>query len=168
MEIVVLLVGIVALIVFIVVRVIKNTDQQSTSFSDTLTKAGLPIITLHQEDKEFNFIVDTGANYSVINKADLGELLHKMGNITGSTYGIDGNLMEVGYALIPLQKNDVIYKETFQVVDVSSAFNNIAESSGIKVVGILGNEFLRTYNSIIDFNNLTIKFKNERKDRSKQ
>ena len=41
------------------------------SFREALDLVGLPIVTFYQGDKKLNFLLDTGANLSVINKAAL-------------------------------------------------------------------------------------------------
>ena len=46
------------------------------SFKDTIDKTGLPIVSFSQNDKHFDFIIDTGAEYSVINSNSLKDLYY--------------------------------------------------------------------------------------------
>ena len=52
----------------IVVNGIEDHNRkESMSFREAIDLVGLPIVTFYQGDRKYNFLLDTGANLSVIN-----------------------------------------------------------------------------------------------------
>ena len=106
------------------------------SFRETLDLTELPIVTFRNNDKKFNFLLDTGATNSVINKSALADMVSNPTGKKDTIYGSDGNREEV-YAK-----------------DLDAAFGNLKVSHGVNLHGILGNSFFQRYRYVIDFDKL--------------
>lgn len=130
----------------------KEQASNKISFSKAMKTLSLPIITLFVNDKPYNFIVDTGANYSLINTNALKELEHYLiKDIQGTTYDVSGQVHTVSYARINLTHCNTKFVDEFQVMDISNVINNLKMSDGVEIVGIIGSSFLKRYNFIVDF-----------------
>ena len=133
-----------------------NRDNK-LSFKGSIDSLTIPIVTLFNNGKAFNFVVDTGANYSVINAEYLKLFDAKIiKGITGKVYGIDGNQQDVYYARIQLSQYTDNFVEEFQIFDIQSMCDNLKEENGVEIVGILGSSFFQRYKFIIDFNELNM------------
>ena len=126
------------------------------SIKESLDLVGLPIVTFYQGHNKFNFLLDTGANNSVINESALELVEHNILDIEGTLSGINGIPVKVQYANIHLNYNNTTYDTEFQVTNMNDAFDTIKAESGIKLVGILGNNFFQKYKYILDFDKLKV------------
>ena len=126
------------------------------SIKESLDLVGLPIVTFYQGHNKFNFLLDTGANNSVINESALEYMEHNILDTVGTLSGLDGKPIEVQYANIHLNYNDTTYDTEFQITNMNDAFENIKAESGIKLVGIIGNTFFQKYKYILDFDKLAV------------
>lgn len=133
----------------------KENSLIRLSFADKFGRLKLPIVSLVNNGAVFNFLIDSGATYSIIDTPFLEQMKYKKLEAEGSAYGVDGNKVPVNYARIELTYDDYKFVDEFQIIRVN-AFDNIKETEGITVAGILGVEFLERYNFIIDFNDLII------------
>ena len=75
------------------------------------------------------------------------------------TYGFDGNEIPVSSATLNLHYGKHCFKQSFQLVDLSGAFTNMEMEYGVKIVGLLGDDFFLKYGAIIDFNKLIVSMK---------
>ena len=50
---------------------IKTNPNQVFGFKTSIELTGLPIIVFYQNNKKYNFLLDTGSNVSYINKSDI-------------------------------------------------------------------------------------------------
>lgn len=133
----------------------KNIDGAGKiSFRETMDLVDLPIITFLVGDKKCNFILDTGASYSLIDSTVLGTIEHERLNIEGTVYGINGKEQDAGFAKIVLKYKGVNYSDEFQIVDLSSAFTMLKEEHGVNLHGMLGSSFFQKYKYVIDFDEL--------------
>lgn len=147
---------IVCLIALIINGVEDNRKIKSLtklSFADTMGRLSLPIVSLTNNGKTFKFLIDTGASLSVVDSAALHNLDYSKLDIKGSAYGIDGNVVAVDYVAMTLTHGDTKFSEQFQVIRMD-AFDNLKESDNIDIVGILGSEFLKRYNFVVDYQEL--------------
>ena len=103
---------------------------------------------------KLNFLLDTGANTSVINHSALDSISYKKEDGTGTLFGMEGNKIEVCYVTIPLEYKDKVYEDCFQVVDMSQSFNQIKSESGVTLHGVLGSMFFQKYQYVLDFKSL--------------
>lgn len=139
-----------------IIAIIANAieDYNSTlkfPIQSTLEAIGVPIITLYNNRKELNFLIDSGANLSLIDSNIIKEIKYKKLHSSGTMYGIGGNVVEVQHIHMKLYIENSVFKEDFQVTDLAPSFGKINETHGVKIHGILGNSFFSKYNGIIDY-----------------
>ena len=155
----ILIVFALILLVAVILNGVEDYRAKSSlvklSFSDTLSKLELPIVSLTNNNQSFNFLVDTGANYSVIDELVLDKLSYVSTEEAGSVYGVDGAVIPIVYVDIELCHGDVKFTDSFQAIRVH-AFDNIKNTYGIEIAGILGSSFLKRYNFTIDFKDLIV------------
>lgn len=136
----------------------KNGNKILIPFDNVLfRKITMPIIELYINGVPLYFVVDSGAVYSTLNKSELEHLEYEnLKENDGGTYGIDGNVIPVSSATLNLHYGKHCFKQSFQLVDLSGAFTNMEMEYGVKIVGLLGDDFLLKYGTTIDFNKLNI------------
>lgn len=153
----VILIIVLVLILAFILNGIEDYHKENSlirlSFADKLGKLKLPIVSLVNNGRVFNFLIDSGATYSIIDTPFLEQMSHKKLEAEGSAYGVDGNKVPVSYARIELTHDDYKFVDEFQIIRVN-AFDNIKETDGITIAGILGTEFLQRYNFIVNFKDL--------------
>lgn len=135
---------------------ITKTDQSvdKISFRETLDLTKLPIVTFMVDNIKYNFMLDSGANLSVIDSNILEHINHKELPKKGIIYGMDGVPQKIPYVSIALEYKGKAYSEEFQVVNMKSAFGRIKIESGATLHGILGNEFFQRFKYVLDFDEL--------------
>ena len=147
--------SICVLIVIIVISyfIVKynNNNVTTMSFRETMDLVGLPIVTFRNNNKRFNFLLDTGASTSIINKSILSELVYKDTKMGGTVFGMEGNQVEAPLVYIELTYKDKQYDDTFQCVDMTTAFDNVKQEYGVTIHGILSSHFFEKYKYILDF-----------------
>lgn len=131
-------------------------NKRKISFKESMDLAELPVVTFYQGKKKFNFLLDTGSNFSHLSstaaKAIKGEKCNKSDI---SVTGIGNDQVSDGLEAI-LEYKGVLYTIDFCVLDsLDSSFANIKAESGVTIHGILGNRFLQEYKYILDFDELT-------------
>ena len=134
----------------------NNTSFLAVSFRQGFVSPNIPITTFSQGDKDIVFLLDTGSDNNVINKGALEYVEHEMieGGDTTTLSGVNGTT-EVEHCSIKFSCEDDTYKADFLVADLNEAFNTIKKGHCITIHGILGSNFLRNHNVVLDFNNLT-------------
>lgn len=132
----------------------KSFKENKISFREAMDLADLPIITLKQGDKKINFLLDTGSTMSIITTGVLEGLEYTETGELGTVYGMEGNVIDTKYINMNVMYKDITYNENFQVVDMTSAFNSIKQSTGVTISGILGNSFFTKYKYVLNFDEL--------------
>ena len=133
--------------------------SSSIPFDSIMEKINLPIITVTDKEgnKKLNFLVDSGAAFCVVSSQHLDKLEHKLLEIEGVCYGMEGNVTSSSaYAEIPFSYKGTVYKDNFQVLDMSKPFGKIESDFGITLHGILGCSFLSMYGCTIDFDDMSL------------
>lgn len=130
------------------------SPENSIPFGQGLDLTGLPIVTLRQGEKKFNFILDTGSNHNIIDTKVLPEIEHTMTNMCSDLYGIDGKKTLNRFCTITVSYKDVNYEYDYQVCDMSNAFDNIKQETGVVVHGIIGSGFFQKFQYVLDFKDL--------------
>ena len=127
------------------------------SIINGLNKVQLPIIHVKIENKYLCFILDTGSTCSLIDSTVV-EYFKDIVEPVGDYYisGIEGTKHKVDVVILPFNFEGYTYKPKFCVQQLSDAFKEIAEDSGIQVHGLLGTDFLIENKWIIDFKELNI------------
>jgi hypothetical protein len=126
-------------------------NKGQVSFREAYDLTGLPIVTFKQGKNKINLLIDTGSTKSVILPSILKHLEYQELNEEGTIFGMEGNIINTSYVNINFKLYNNDYEETFQVVDMSSAFNAIKQDTGVTIHGILGNSFFENYGYVIDF-----------------
>lgn len=151
---VLLLVGIAALVAYIVDLTRKKVSQNRMSFKETIDLCELPIVTFMNNGKKLNFLLDTGASRSVIHKGALEGLSYEPINIVGDIYGMDGKRQEVTYISMSISYKDKEYSDEFQSIDMSEPFSNLKNDYGVNLHGVLSSTFFQKYKYILNFEEL--------------
>lgn len=136
------------------IRKYSKIYKSAISFREAIDLTGLPVVTFNQGKNKLNFLLDTGASNSVINSSQLENIKHNM--VEGELcelYGIEGNSQFVPCTIINFTK-DIEYSGEFQVIDMSVAFDNVKEETGVTIVGILGNDFFQKYKYVLDYDTM--------------
>lgn len=154
---VILLVFISSFIVTTIEDKLKKRKIHEFSFKESLDLTNIPIITFYCGNKKLNFIVDTGSTYSHISK-EVANTLPKdlISEIDSgdaiSTLGFTGDREIQNSILIDLKYKDSEYPTEIYISDgLSKVFEDLKVNEGITLHGVLGNNFLNTYDYIIDF-----------------
>lgn len=124
------------------------------SFKEGMALTELPIVTLYQGEKSFNFLLDTGSNDNVLDKAALKKIKHLPSSGIHRLYGIDGNVKEVQVYTISLSYKGRDFVYDYLVHDLSVAFKQIKDETGVTLHGMLGSKFFNKYKYVLDFDEL--------------
>lgn len=120
----------------------------------------LPIIALSNNGNVFNFILDSGSNishiceeyYGHINSEPIGT--YEEGEVAGL-----GDTIK-GVTMCKATFKDVVGHEYSINLSISSHLSGVAKSieaaTGVQVHGLLGTDFLREYNYVLDFKALEV------------
>jgi hypothetical protein len=127
---------------------------EKISFQQAFDLTEMPIITLYQGEKKFNFLLDTGSNNSIIDSNILDQIERKIINEKSSLFGMEGNVKEVSMCKIILSYKDKEYEYKYLIQDMKAPFDNIKNSTGVTLHGIIGSNFFNEYKYILDFNEL--------------
>lgn len=133
----------------------KFKRREFMSFREAIGLADLPIVTFYQGDKKLNFLLDTGANLSVINSKVINNIDVTISEVISSTMGIEGNKINniTNVDIVFTYKNKE-FLDTFQVIDMEEVFNQIKRECGVTIHGIIGNKFMQRYKYILDFDDM--------------
>lgn len=129
----------------------KKKGKKEISFKDSLEDVGFPILKFNSNGKELNFILDSGADSSIIDSNMLEGCKHNPIDFDGHYAGISGEIQEAKYANLEFNIGKNNYNHIFLVSNMDSAFAFTEEYFNIKLAGILGNDFLTKNNYVLDF-----------------
>lgn len=136
-------------IVILFHRSMKTMRDSEMSIRESMDLISLPVVTFENNGEKYNFIIDSGANDSIINEeCDIVSTPHRQSN---DVSGISGETMKCSTVFINFKYKDKTFETLFNVINLSDLFNTIKENYGVTVHGILGTNFLDKYNYVIDF-----------------
>lgn len=135
-------------------KLLNTNPKNAIAFDQSMNLVGMPIVTLSQGDKRFNFILDTGSTICVVNKEDLKHINHRLVNTKYDHHGIEGQPHECPACKITLSYKDKDYDFEYVISDMRKAFSSIKEKTGVTLHGLLGSNFFEKYRYTIDFNEL--------------
>lgn len=130
-------------------------SKTEISFKAALDLVELPVVTFNYGDRKLNFLLDTGSDVSYLNASAADTI--SVADITaeGTTIGASGEAMKTVYCTIKLKYKDVEFEEEVGIANFDNAFDQVKQSSGVQIHGILGSRFFAKYKYILDFKSLT-------------
>lgn len=156
--------GVIAFTLFSLLFSIRSSAQLDLSEYSTLDfefKKNLIIIKAHVNDKSANFIVDTGASISLLDKKQYKRYKFEYfvsadERLTG--FGGRSRLLTTSSVQFRLDGFDLSATYRFNASDLGE-LNVALSDSDTRVLGIIGSDFLKNYHAIIDYENRKIYFK---------
>lgn len=130
-------------------------------FKKEFDKVGLIISEFEIDGEKHKFLIDTGAQNSVIDKKIAKNINEK---IKSQFCGIDGEYVDNEVADVIFKINNKECKELVNVANLKKLINNIKHESGVEIAGIIGCDFLSKFNFTIDFKNKKLSFNEEKKN----
>ena len=121
-----------------------------------LPQVGLPLLIVIAQAKHLCFLLDTGSNINVLDKRVAEFFQLSGGTAQQQQFGIDGTLRTTNVVEMIFSLEEREYKADFSVMDLSSAFGNVEDETGIQIHGLLGCSFMEQQKWILDFENLTL------------
>lgn len=137
---------------------IKKSNRKKISFKEAIDLTELPVVTFISKGRKLNFLLDTGANNSILNESVANKMELKCEEFDGvetNTAGGNINLNKVTNLIIKFDDNRE-YDECFLISNMDDAFNNIKAETGVMIHGILGSNFFTRNKYIIDFDSLAL------------
>jgi len=134
----------------------RKKKVRQISFKETLDLTELPIITFVNNKQKLNFIFDTGATKSMIDRNILDNLAYQTNDEKTVTTGVGGKSNVLSTIIMDLMYRESLFSETFQIMDLSHVVSTIKEETGVTIHGLLGNTFFQEYGYIIDYNDFII------------
>ena len=135
----------------LIVNKIEDSKKDYMSFREALALAELPIVTFNQGDKKINMILDTGANNNIIDKKVVESLITSPSSRIGRITGIGGSKEDIPFVTIEFSYKDKVFKDDFQVTDMSYTFNAIKAATGVTAHAMIGNSFMQKNKYVLDF-----------------
>lgn len=134
--------------------IVPIDKTQIFEFGSAMDLIGLPVIVFTQGKQKYKFLLDTGSNVTYVNSSSNLELTSI--ELTESYIGCEGNTKDCTLGLVKFTYKNKEYEHTVRVADLSAAFNNLKQSSGVELTGIIGNDFMEKYKYCIDFKELIV------------
>ena len=130
------------------------------SFEQVIKRTGLPIIDciLKGHDEPMSFLIDTGADYNRIFNFVREVIPHCFTNSgeTESTVGINGESQEGDIVRASVEIGNKCFLLDFVEIEISPIMHRLFHDYGVKLYGVLGNEFLFCGQFKIDFKNFCL------------
>lgn len=124
------------------------------SFKAGFDLTDMPVITLYQGEKKFNFLLDTGSTDSIIDENIVKEIEYKPIDMKANLFGMEGNTKTVHACEITLYFNENGYTYDYLINDMSQAFKQIKDTTGVTLHGIIGSKFFNKFKYVLDFDEL--------------
>lgn len=149
------LVFVLALMLVTDMLVQKKETKHKMSFMEGLNLTGLPVVTMVNNGKKLNFVLDTGSVHSLINKSVIQYIEYNETEYVATLSGIDNITREEENAIeIPLQYKGKVTRSIFVVTELSACFDEIKKETGVQLHGLLGSDFFVENRYIIDYNEM--------------
>ncbi len=137
------------------------------SIAENIDKVGIPFVTVSNGERSYNMLIDSGSNISYIDSRYLDNFRVKDLNQTTNTVGAGGTSLKTRHYVISFEFNSIKYRDMAGAIDLTGAFNQIKEESGIEIHGILGNNFFRYNHFVIDYDRMIFYRVKEKKKRDR-
>lgn len=132
----------------------KQKKRENISFREAMDLVELPIITFYNKDKKLNFLLDTGSDFSYINKSILPSLEYTEINESRNIISVGGNSQSLGCCNMTVTYKSQKFIDKFYISDLDEAFGAIKAETGVQIHGILGSKFFVKYKYVLDFKDL--------------
>ena len=136
-------------------------ERSKLSIKESLELTNIPIITLYNNDKPFNFLLDTGSSDSHIRSDVANKLKGETQDYEYSYIGSSGG--DAGASGI--LKTELSHRsKSFRVSlivnsNLNEAFDGVEKTRGVHIDGLLGNDFFKRHRYILDFVELVAYYK---------
>ena len=137
---------------------LKRSNRKKISFKEAMDLTELPVVTFIGKGRKLNFLIDTGANNSILNESVVNKMKLKCEEFEGvetNTAGGNFNLNKVTNLTIKFDDKRE-YDECFLVSNMDEAFNSVKAETGVMIHGILGSNFFARNKYIIDYDSLAL------------
>lgn len=124
-------------------------------FKESMDLLSVPVVTFVNGNKKLHFLLDTGGDYSYIDKSVVPTLTIKSKNndtiniVTGA-----GKVESEGKVTFTFSYKEHTFEETFVVQDLASHFNSAFGPYGVTVHGVLGSSFFAKHKYEINYEDL--------------
>ena len=127
-----------------------------TSLEVPLSKTGLIYATFTCKGKKMNFLIDTGSNISYVESSAISGMDLELKQCNESAKGITGH-QEIGfYCSMVLETPTTVTVIDLPISDFHDAFASVEEECGVKLHGLLGNNFLQASKYVIDYDKMMV------------
>lgn len=126
------------------------------SFETTLTELGLIYATFTCNGKAMNFLLDTGSTISYVDAAAISEMDLDLHEYNDSVMGLGGSQDMDYYCSLKLETPETVTIIDLPISDFSGAFGTIERENGVKLHGLLGNNFLLDSKYVIDYEKMKV------------
>ena len=111
-----------------------------------------PVITVNIEGKDFNFVIDTGSEMSIIDKTLVESSIFssEIEKTNISLAGIDNGKDVQEKIKLSFTADDMTFETTFLICDCSYIFDGFRKNCNIEMAGLLGSGFLDKYKFVLD------------------
>ena len=135
-------------------------EKELIKFEETQTS--IPFIKVKHNNISFNLVIDTGCTTSCIDKEVLDLLVHNVTNqaTDGIIYADGSSDDKVQIVEIPITIGDQEYVEQFNAVNFRAMSQQVKDTFGVTIRGLLGSEFLYKHSLILDFDKHLIRYTN--------
>ena len=135
-------------------------EKELIKFEETQTS--IPFIKVKHNNISFNLVIDTGCTTSCIDKEVLDLLVHNVTNqaTDGIIYADGSSDDKVQIVEISITIGDQEYVEQFNAVNFRAMSQQVKDTFGITIRGLLGSEFLYKHSLILDFDKHLIRYTN--------
>ena len=135
------------------VKFYKKKPQIAASFKDSVDLLKVPVITFTNNNQQFYFLIDSGASHSIININSIAKFKYQEVNGNSRIYGVEGNRLTATRVVVELKKKNYLFINEFNVLHVGG-LDNIKAKYGVEIAGLIGSDFLKKYEFLVDFKKL--------------
>ena len=129
-------------------------EKSKISIKEALDLLEIPVITLENNNKKFNFILDSGSSNSHISPTASKDILYnKKGTINYSANSANGTITNKSKILNVdlMYKKDIFNINLIITENLELSFKDIMDDNKIQLHGIIGSDFLIKHKYILDF-----------------
>ena len=141
-------------------RIKLHRERTKLSIKESLELTNIPVITLYNNDKPFNFLLDTGSSESHI-RSDVVEKID--GEPYDYEYSYMGSAGEANTSRVIetyLHHKNMPFRATLIVnSNLNDSFKEIEKTRGVHIDGLLGSDFFKRHRYVLDFAELVAYYK---------